>query len=68
MADYRIEFTIQRREPGDEDFTDIGFGSSGSWGSLDGATHMADSLLQSREWETEPGMPDPDSVDAETGP
>ena len=29
VAEYRIEFTIQRAKDGDDDFIDIGFGSSG---------------------------------------
>ena len=67
MADYRIEFAIQRRDSGDDDFTEIGFGSSGSWGSVNQAAHIVESMVQAREWETEPGAPDPDSVDAEDG-
>ena len=65
MTDYRIEFTIQRRRDGQDDFTDVGFGSSGSWGSIAGASHMTETLLSRREWETEPGMPEPEDVDAE---
>jgi hypothetical protein len=65
MPDYRIEFTIQRREPGDEDFTEIGFGSSGGSDSVDGAAYAVESIVQNRLWETTPGMPDPDSVDKE---
>jgi hypothetical protein len=34
-TEYRIEFTIQRREDGDDDFEDIGFGSSGAWDTPD---------------------------------
>ena len=68
MTDYRIEFTIQRREPGDDDFTDIGFGSSGTWDDVETALYSVQSTIQNRVWETSPGMPDPDSVDAETGP
>lgn len=63
MTDYRIEFQVQRREEGEDDFTEIGFGSSGGWPSIDMASHMTASALENREWETEPGMPDPDTVD-----
>lgn len=70
MSDYRIEFQVQRREPGDEDFTEIGFGSSGGWGSVDQAAHILQSMVDHREWETEGAMPDPDTVDRdlETAP
>lgn len=62
--EYRIEYTIQRRDTaGDEDFEDIGFGSSGAWDTVDQAEHMLGSDIQNRCWETEPGMPDPSEVD-----
>lgn len=61
-TEYRIEFTIQRRRPGDEDFTDIGFGSSGGWHDIDAAGNDAGSMIQNWMWETEPGMPEPKSV------
>jgi hypothetical protein len=64
MADeYRIEFTVQRRRDGEEDFSDIGFGSSGTWSSVDHCAYMIETDVQHRQWETEPGMPDPDGVD-----
>jgi hypothetical protein len=59
-TEYRIEYVIQRKLPSDEDFVEVGFGSSGSWNSVDGALHMAESDIQNRSWETEAGMPDPD--------
>lgn len=62
-AEYRIEFSITRRLPGEDDFTEIGFGSSGAWSSVDQAEHMMGSAISSREWETGPGMPDPSGVD-----
>ena len=62
-TEYRIEFQIQRREPGDEDFTEVGFGSSGAWGSVGQAAHILESMVDHREWETTDGMPDPGSVD-----
>lgn len=61
-TEYRIEFTIQRRLEDEDDFTDIGFGSSGTWGDLDAATHWLSSGIANGEWETEPGMPDPSEV------
>ncbi len=64
-VEYRIEYQIQRREPGADDFEEIGFGSSGTWGSVDQAAHIAHSQIQTREWETEGNMPDPDSIDTD---
>ena len=64
-AEYRIEYTIQRRRPGDEDFTDIGFGSSGGWADVDAALYAMSSDVDNRQWETKAGMPDPREVDAE---
>lgn len=63
MSEYRIEYQIQRRMPGDDDFVEIGFGSSGGWSDLDQAMHIASSDVANRQWETEPGQPDPDEVD-----
>lgn len=61
-TEYRIEFQIQRRLPDEDDFTEIGFGSSGGWGDVDQCTHMIESAVTHGEWETEPGHPDPDEV------
>lgn len=60
---YRIEYSVQRRLPGDDDFTEIGFGSSGEWSSVDQAGHMVESALQNREWEHLSDQPDPREVD-----
>lgn len=60
--EYRIEFQIQRCTNG-ADFEEIGFGSSGAWDDVDTAAHMLASAVQSREWETDPGQPDPSEVD-----
>ena len=69
MAEYRIEFSIQRRTEGEDDFTEIGFGSSGTWGDPDMCAHMIESGVTHREWETSPGMPDPaEAVKAEGEP
>jgi hypothetical protein len=62
-AEYRVEFSITRRLEGEDDFTEIGFGSSGAWESVEAANHMAGSAIQNREWETTGDMPDPDGVD-----
>ncbi|MEV5819258.1 hypothetical protein AB0L22_08795 [Micromonospora haikouensis] len=58
-AEYRINYTIERRLPGETDPTEIGFGSSGAWGDLDAALYSVQSDVQNRQWETEPGQPDP---------
>ena len=63
--EYRIEFQIQRRLPADDDFTEIGFGSSGAWGDLDACTFSLDSGVTNGEWETETDHPDPAEVMAE---
>ncbi len=61
-TEYRLEFTITRRLPDEDDFTEIGFGSSGAWGDLGMCCHMVESAVTNNEWETEPGMPDPATV------
>lgn len=63
-AEYRIEFTLQRRLPGEDDFSDIGFGSSGACDSPETCAHMISSDIDNDIWETEPGMPDPSSIRA----
>lgn len=63
MAEYRIEFAIQRcSDDGSGDFTEIGFGSSGTWSDVDQAAHIVESMIATREWETGAGMPDPEEV------
>lgn len=62
--EFRIEYTIQANSAdGEEDWADIGFGSSGAWSDVDTAVHMVESDVQNRGWETEPGMPEPGAVD-----
>ncbi len=61
-TEYRIEYQIQKAVDGGE-FEEIGFGSSGGWSTVDQAMHMASSAVQNREWETEPGHPEPEEVD-----
>lgn len=64
-AEYRIEYTIQRQREGEEDFAEIGFGSSGTWDDLDACAHMVASAVANGEWETEGDQPDPDEVMAD---
>lgn len=63
-TEYRIEYTIQRTtgDPEDQDFEEIGFGSSNGWSDLDMCAHMVTSDIQNGQWETERDMPDPDDV------
>ena len=43
MREYRIEYSIQRRDDdADDEFVEIGFGSSGFWGDLDACAHMVE--------------------------
>jgi len=65
-TEYRVEYTIQRRQPGDDDFTDIGFGSSGAWQTPQACSHMVASDIDNYAWETTPGMPDPDTIKTAT--
>ncbi len=64
MPEYRIEFSIKRQGDGDDDFTEVGFGSSGTWADVDQCAHMVLCDVQNRQWETSGDMPDPEEVDA----
>ncbi len=61
MAEYRIDYIIQRAKEGEE-FEEIGFGSSGAWSTPGQAAHMLSSAVQNYEWETEAGMPAQDEI------
>lgn len=61
-SDYRITFTIERRQDGESDFTEVGFGCSGTSSSPEHAAHLLQSAIEHREWETTDGMPDPASA------
>jgi len=63
-TEFRISYVIERRMPGEGDFAEIGFGSSGAWGDIDGALYTVQSDIQNRQWETTDGMPDPDEAEA----
>ena len=65
MTEFRIEYTIQRMDEGDEDFVDIGFGSSGGWSTINAASYAVESDIQNRSWETEPHMPDPEDAEGD---
>lgn len=62
-TEYQIDFTITRRTDKDDDFVEIGFGSSGAWENIDAASYAMESDIQNRLWETSKGMPSPGSVD-----
>ena len=59
-GDIRIEYTIQQEK--EDDWVDIGFGSSGCWDDVNSALYAVDSYVQNRQWETEDGMPDPKEI------
>lgn len=63
MAEYRIDYTITRRGPGEDDFTEIGFGSTGASATVDQAAFELESSVQNRLWETGPGMPAPEEAE-----
>lgn len=60
---YRIEYQIQRSING-EYFEEVGFGSSGGWSTIDAAEYAMGSDIQNLCWETEPGQPDPETLEA----
>ena len=64
MAEYRITFSIERRGDNDDDFTEVGFGSSGGCGDVNAAAYEVESIIQNRQWETSGNMPEPEEVDA----
>ena len=59
MSEYRIEFSIQRRDEGDEDFVEVGFGSSGARSDVDQAAFEVNSAIQNGDWETSGAAPEP---------
>lgn len=67
MADeFRIEYTIQRNQ-GDEDWVEVGFGSSGAWLSIDEAEYSMSSYIQNRQWEREHDMPKQSELEVTSG-
>ena len=63
MNEYRIEFVIQASTNEDSDWTDVGFGSSGSWDDIDSALYAVQAQIQRREWETSADMPEPEELE-----
>lgn len=62
LTEYEIDYTIKRKRPGDDDFVEIGFSSSGQWGELDWAAQTVVDNIRARSWATDSGMPDPATV------
>jgi hypothetical protein len=62
MTEYRIDYTITRRQPDDEDFAEIGFGSSGAWETVGAAEYAMASDIDNYQWETSGDMPDPQEI------
>ena len=65
MSGYEIEYTLRRYAGGSEEPEEIGFGASGRCADIDAALYAIQSDIQNDQWETEPGMPDPDEIRAE---
>ena len=65
MSGYEIEYTLRRYTGGSEEPEEIGFGTSGRCADIDAALYAIQSDIQNDQWETEPGMPDPDEIRAE---
>lgn len=65
-TEYRIEYAILRQRAGETDFTEVGFGSSGTWSDLNSCAHAVNSDVQNQGWETTPGMPDPHEVEEQS--
>ena len=63
--EYEIVYTLRRRLPGEEDFSEIGFGISGMWTSPEQCAYIVTSDIQSFGWETEGDMPDPGQIKAD---
>ncbi|WP_341856403.1 hypothetical protein [Brachybacterium sp. GPGPB12] len=51
MADYRIDFSIMRREEGEEDFSEYAFGSTASSETIQEAGFDAYAAIQNEEWD-----------------
>ena len=61
-TEYEILYQLGRRLPGENDFTEIGFGASSAWTTPGQCAHILMSDVQNYGWETEADMPDPDEI------
>lgn len=50
-AEYRIDFSVMRRLPGEDDFSEVGFGSTTAEESVRAAGDMAHASIQNDEWD-----------------
>ena len=64
-TEYEIVYSLRRRQACDDDYTEIGFGSSGGWSSPEACAYAVGSDIQNYCWETERGMPDPHEIRAD---
>ena len=64
-TEYEIIYTLRRRMADEEDFSDIGFSTSGAWTSPEQCAHIVTSDIQNYRWETEGDMPDPGQIKAD---
>jgi hypothetical protein len=62
MTEYQIEFSIRRRQDGEEDFAEIGFAPTGIWESVNECGHDVLAMVQNRTWDSEQDI-DPKDVD-----
>lgn len=51
MTDYRVDFSIMKRETGQEDFTEFAFGSTMSSTTIQEAGFDAHAAIQNEEWD-----------------
>ena len=63
--EYEITYTLRLYRDGSEEPEEIGFGASGRCADIGDALYAIQSDIQNDQWETEPGMPDPDEIKAE---
>lgn len=52
-TEFRVEYVINQSDDGFTTENEVGFGSSGTWGSIEECAHMVMSDLQNGIWETE---------------
>ena len=45
-TEYEIAYSLRRRKPGDDDYAEIGFGSSGGWNSPNACAYAVGSDVQ----------------------
>lgn len=65
MAVYRITYSIERALSDDDEFVEIGFGSSVTGHDVDSCAYDVESDVQRGSWETSGDMPEPREVQAE---